>query len=168
MLSDPMPRIWVPVAGRGPADGFRYRDTFAVLDVPEIRQADELALTAVSRFADGADGDLGEWTGHGAALSVYVMWAVLALEARRAIDVEESKDRFKRLADLQRTVHRGRSSGWLAPSWWGSAVHGQHQELLIAIDPGRYSSSVFARGSFLDTPAVNSGPFGVGRNVTSH
>lgn len=141
----------MPVAGLGPTDGFRYRATFGALDVPEIAQACDLALTAVQRYAGrgGVESDLGEWAGHGPALTVYAMWAVLALESRRVLDVAETRDRLKLLADLQRKVHRGRSGGWLAPAWWGSEVHAAHQELLIAADPGRYSAGVFSRGSFV-------------------
>lgn len=143
-----MTTIWVPVAGRGSTDGFRYRDTFKTLDVPEIMQAYCAAWAAVKRYAaGGADSELGEWAGHCPALSVYAMWAVLALEAHQIVNADETNGRLKLLADAQRKVHRGRSAGWLAPPWWGSEVHATHQAMLIAAEPGRYSASVFARGS---------------------
>jgi hypothetical protein len=147
-----MAKIWVPVPGLGPTNGFRYRDTLRVLDVPEIEEAYELALSTVEKFARSSDNDLGEWTGHGPALSVYAMWAVYALEARRVVDVAETKDRLKYLTDLQRIIHYGRSAGWLAPPWWGSAIHVQHQRALIAEDPARYAPGIFARGTFLEPP----------------
>ena len=145
---EPVTTIWVPVAGRGPTDGFRYRDTFRALDVPEIVQAYGSARAAVERYAaGGSDTELGEWAGHCPALSVYAMWAVLALEGHQILDGGETRARLKLLADLQKMVHRGRSAGWLAPPWWGSEVHATHRAMLIAAEPGRYSASAFAQGS---------------------
>ncbi|MBU8813641.1 hypothetical protein KL953_32720 [Mycolicibacterium goodii] len=135
--------IWVPVAGAGSTDGFRYRDTLSALDTPEVLQASALALTATENLADNPDSDLGQWAGHGPALSVYAMWAVYALEAHAVITHAEAVKRLKHLADLQRVIHYGRSAGWLAPPWWGSTIHIQHQQALTSKDPVRYPPAAF-------------------------
>ena len=47
------------MASHGSADGFRYRDTLRVLDVPEIEEALADSLTLIERAAAGIDSDLG-------------------------------------------------------------------------------------------------------------
>jgi hypothetical protein len=138
--------IWVPIAGA--QGGFRYQDSLKALDIPEVVEVYDLALAAIEGFAASSDSDLGMWTGHGPALSVYAQWAVYSLETYRVIDVREAKHRFKHLAELQRAIHYGRSTGWLTPPWWGSEVHAQHQGALIARAPDRYTADVFTRGLF--------------------
>lgn len=110
---------------------------------PEVLQASALALAATENLADNPDSDLGQWVGHGPALSVYAMWAVYALEAHAVITHAEAVKRLKHLADLQRVIHYGRSAGWLAPTWWGSTIHIQHQQALASKDPVRYPPAAF-------------------------
>lgn len=137
--------IWVPSPGLGSDNGHRYRDALRKLDAPEIVEAHDVSLSTIERYATDAGADLGEWAQHGPALSVYNMWAIYALEEHGVISVGEVDRRLKHVAELQRVLHYGRSTGWLAPPWWGSDVHRQHQRALIARDPDRYTVDSFRR-----------------------
>lgn len=138
-------RIWVPTPGLGPDNGFRYRSALLPLDIPELREACGLALAAVERLAERSNSPLGEWAGHGPALSVYAMWAVYALRDSGSITRDDAVVHLRRLTELQRVIHYGRSAGWLAPPWWGSAdIHQSHQQALIDRDGSRYSAALFA------------------------
>lgn len=138
-------RIWVPSPGLGADNGYRYRDALCALDSPELIEAHNLSLLAIELHANDSGSDLGEWTRHGPALSVYNMWAVYALEKHGVISADEVTCRLKHVAELQRVLHYGRSAGWLAPPWWGTDVHHQHQRALIARDPDRYTVDSFRR-----------------------
>lgn len=138
-----MDTIWAPLAGLGPTNGYRYRDTLQVLNTPEITQAHQLALAALRSAATGDDSGLDQWHGHAPALSVYAMWAVYVLEDRKAITADETRHHLAELAGIQRLVHHGRSSGWSAPPWWGTGIHAQHRAALIAHDPENYSPQTF-------------------------
>lgn len=123
----------------------RYRDALSVLDIPEIIEAHDLSLEMIECCADDPESDLGDWAGHGPALSVYTMWAVYALKERGVIGAEDADSRLTRVAELQRVIHYRRTAGWLAPSWWGSDVHRQHRVALIAKDRSRYTLEGFRR-----------------------
>ncbi|OKH83351.1 hypothetical protein EB73_07270 [Mycobacterium sp. SWH-M3] len=138
-----MPTIWVPSPGRGADNGHRYRDALHTLDTPEIIEAHDVSLLAIERYAGDPGSDLGEWTDHAPALSVYNMWAIYALKEHGVIGAEDVNRRLKLVAELQRVIAYGRAAGWLAPSWWGSDAHRQHQRALIARDPDRYTVENF-------------------------
>lgn len=144
--------IWVPLAGGGPSSPFRYRDALGPLDSPELIQSCAAALDRLERLAVDPSADLGEWVGHGPALSVYAQWAVYALRDRQLIDSGAAQLRLGRLAQLQHKgglgpsypgIHYGKSSGWSAPSWWGGDMHAVHQAELIGMAPQRYSTERF-------------------------
>ncbi|RIT36805.1 hypothetical protein D2E76_16260 [Mycobacteroides abscessus] len=144
--------IWVPLAGGGPHNGYRYRDTLRPLSNEDLTESHADALARIEAFAHDRTADLQEWRGHSAALSVYVQWAVYGLLARDLITRSESLRRFERLALLQQKdrlhpgypgIHYGRPGSWEAPRWWGSDIHKQHQDELIATAPQHYSSEGF-------------------------
>lgn len=144
--------IWVPLAGGGQNSGHRYREALRPLDSPELVQSYGAALGCLERLAADPCADLGEWVGHGPALSVYAQWAVYALRDRQLIDRDIAHARLGRLAQLQHKgglgpsypgIHYGKSSGWSAPSWWGGDMHVVHQAELIRIAPERYSIERF-------------------------
>lgn len=147
--------IWAPLAGGGARNGYRYRDTLDPLASEELIESYEDSLAAVTALAQDRHADLGQWRGHGAALSVYAQWAVQGLRARDLITAHEWKSRLEVLATLQQRnglyrgypgLHYGRTSSWEAPGWWGTDVHAQHCEDLIAKAPQRYSMELFGRG----------------------
>ncbi len=139
--------IWCPSAGGGPLDGYRYRSSLRLLDVPEVQESCDEALALVEALAVDQRTELHDWAGHGPALSAYAMWSVYALRDHGVITEAESKPKLKRLAKLQQKdglypgypgIHYGRSTGWLAPPWWGSEIHEAHRQLLAVRAPGRY------------------------------
>lgn len=149
--------IWVPLPGRG---GYRYRDTLRPLANRDLLESHGDALRRVEALSQEPLGDcLGEWRGHGPALSVYIQWAVYALRDRALITADESLQRLETIARLQQRnglypgckgIHYGRSSGWEAPPWWATDIHAQHREKLISLWPERYSEELFAHGDRRD------------------
>lgn len=144
--------IWVPLAGGGALNGYRYRDTLQPLCDAELIEAYDDAFTRVTAVAQAPRADIGPWRGHAAALSVYVQWAVQGLRGRNLITAQEWRTRLEWLAKLQQRnglyrgypgLHYGRPSSWEAPSWWGTDVHAQHRAALIAQAPQHYSVEVF-------------------------
>lgn len=144
--------IWVPLAGGGRLNGYRYRDTLHPLTDRELAESYDDGLARVVALSEDPLADLGEWDGHGPALSVYVQWAVYALRDRHIIDQDGWKARLGRLALIQRRgglhpgyrgIHYGRPGGWEAPRWWGSDLHVQHRCELIERWPADYSSGRF-------------------------
>lgn len=144
--------IWVPLAGGGRLNGYRYRDALRPLTDRELTESYNDGLVRVEALSQDPSAELGEWAGHGPALSVYVQWGVYAMRDRRIIDMDECKARLERLALIQRRdglhpgyrgIHYGRSGGWEAPRWWGSDLHAQHQCELIQRWPADYSSGLF-------------------------
>lgn len=145
--------IWVPDPGAGANDGHRYRACLRVLHDPELTESYGDAVERLEQFAANHGAALGEWDAHGPALSVYAQWAVYEMQARTLINDTAAVSRLQRLAQLQRRgglapaypgIHRGRSSGWAAPPWWGGDIHAEHRRALIDIASERYSSDYFA------------------------
>lgn len=144
--------IWTPLPGGGSLNGYRYRDTLRPLSNQDLQESVEDSGARIEELAQDPAAPLGEWHEHGPALSVYAQWAVMALLERELITRDEYLRRLARLAQLQQRdglyrgfpgIHYGRSRGWEAPSWWGTDIHQQHRQQLIAAQPEQYSREHF-------------------------
>ncbi|SHU65807.1 Uncharacterised protein [Mycobacteroides abscessus subsp. abscessus] len=154
--------IWTPLPGGGPNNGYRYRDTLRPLATQELQETYVEALGLIEQLAEDPAAPLGDWKGHGPALSVLAQWAVYALRDRGILSttkpgddqLSETDQQLLRLARLQQKgglyqgfpgIHYGKSIGWQAPTWWGAeAAHQHHQEQLIALNPEVYTREHFA------------------------
>lgn len=144
--------IWTPLPGGGSLNGYRYRDTLRPLTNQDLLASLDDARARVEALAQDPNAPLGEWQGHGPALSVYAQWAIYALLDRGLITKDDYLRRLEQLAHIQQKnglyrgypgIHYGRSTGWEAPPWWGTDVHQHHQNQLIAARPQHYSLAMF-------------------------